>query len=403
MKSKTPYGKTTQGKMSSLSEAEVVGRALAQALRGVVDSSARLPTGASALSSRLKFSRVLISRILNALKRDEPLTTLQLLPGPESLRSFVQGMGRLGVATKRVKAAVGAIDRFEMLIRDGFGTRSKLNAAICSHAPSMQSRLELGGRQRVFAGMRELRGGEADAWVAAHMLAPDRDDPSKLNARILQGFIGLRQLRLDTTVYFDFMPAEEPSGTQPSSTGKSGLEEFYANPPARLVVEEAQGRKIFRLASGHIGKDFLCDMLSLTRVQGAIARFARSPGRRTGSFALIKTPVKLLHLDILLPGELVDDSEPELFVFVPGPRNCTNVNDRIDDLDRVSVPERTEVLASGASRFEVPAVPNYRRMLERMAGELGYDLDAMRVHRVSVAYPPFGYEFVSTFRLHSAP
>jgi hypothetical protein len=233
------------------------------------------------------------------------------------------------------------------------------------------------------------------------MLAPDRDDPSKLNARILQGFIGLRQLRPDIAVYFDFMPAEKPSGAQASTAGASGLEEFYANPPARVEMDEIGGRKVFRLAPGRIGKEFVCDMLSLTRIAGALSRHSRSPGRRTGSFALIKTPVKVLHLDIILPGELTDGSAPELFVFAPGPRSCTNVNDRIDDLDRVAVPEQVEVLASGAKRFEVAAVPNYRRMLEKMARELGHDLDAMRVHRVSVAYPPFGHEFVSTFRLRS--
>jgi hypothetical protein len=384
-----------------LADVEEVGRALAHALEQVVSAPAARAHGASALSVRLKFSRVLISRILNALKSEEPLETLQLLPGPETLRTFVSRMGRLGVAAARVKAALRAIDRFDALIRDGFGTRGKLNAAICSHAPSMRSRQEHASRQRVFAGMRELRGGEAEAWLATHMLAPARDDPSKLNARILQGFVGLRQLRTDTTVYFDFMPAEEPSGAQPSAAGGSGLEEFYANPPARLESNEIDGRKVFRVAPGQIGKGFLCDMLSLTRIAGAIPRFARSPGRRTGSFALIKTPVKVLHLDIILPAELTDGSAPELFVFVPGPRSCTNVNDRIDDLDRADVPERIEVLDSGQGRFEVPAVPNYRRMLEKMAGELGQDLDAMRILRLSVAYPPFGYEFVSTFRLRS--
>ncbi|MFZ9882043.1 MAG: hypothetical protein ACO3QC_11645 [Phycisphaerales bacterium] len=384
-----------------LADVEEVGRALAHALEQVVSAPATRAHGASALSVRLKFSRVLISRILNALKNEEPLETLQLLPGPESLRTFVHGMGRLGVAAARVKAALEAIERFDALIRVGFGTRGKFNAAICSHAPSMRSRQELTSRQRVFAGMRELRGGEAETWLATHMLAPDRDDPSKLNARILQGFIGLRQLRTDTTVYFDFMPSEEPSGAHSAAADGSGLEEFYANPPARIETTEVDGRKVSRLAPGQIGKEFLCDMLSLTRIAGAMPRLARSPGRRTGSFALIKTPVKLLHLDIILPAELTDGSAPELFVFAPGPRSCTNVNDRIDDLDRVDVSERIEVLDSGPERFEVPAVPNYRRMLEKMAGELGQDLDAMRVLRLSVAYPPFGDEFVSTFRLRS--
>ncbi|MFZ9882766.1 MAG: hypothetical protein ACO3QC_15355, partial [Phycisphaerales bacterium] len=95
-----------RAKATSLAEATAVGEALSQALGRVVDSPARVPTGASALSARLKFSRVLISRILNALKREDPLETLQLLPGPESLRTFASGMGRLGVAAPRVKAAL---------------------------------------------------------------------------------------------------------------------------------------------------------------------------------------------------------------------------------------------------------------------------------------------------------
>jgi hypothetical protein len=47
-------------------------------------------------------------------------------------------------------------------------------------------------------------------------------------------------------------------------------------------------------------------------------------------------------------------------------------------------------------------VPNYRQMLDRIARAAGQDLDAMRVHRLSVAHPPFGFEFVSTFRLRAA-
>lgn len=386
-----------------LAEAKAIARALADSLRAVVDAPVALPKGASALSPRLKVSRVIISRIQNALKKHDALETMQRLPGPESLRVFVTAMGRHGVAAARVKPALAAIERFRVLIREDFGTRDRLHAAICAEAPSMTTRLELLSRQRLFAAMREMRGGEAEAWVAAHMLAPDRDDPMKLNARILQGFVGLRQMRTDVSVYFDFMPAEEPSGASTVSKGRSGLEEFYANPPARLEVDEVGSRKIFRLAPERLGKGSVCDVLSITRIAGAIPRFARSPGRRNASFALIKTPVKVLHLDILLPGELTDGSAPELFVFMPGPRCCTNVNDRLEDLDRVTVPEQVEVLESGAERFEVAAVPNYRGMVAKMARELGYDLDAMRVHRVSVAYPPFGYEFVSAFRLKPDP
>ncbi len=390
-----------------LEEAPAIGQALIQSIERVLRAPKFRQVSASALAKRLKFSRVLICRILNALECDEPLEAMQRVPGPESLRGLIVGMGRIGVSAARVKSALAAIDRFDDLIRNGFGTRSALNAAICSHAPSMLKRLELSARQRVFAGMRELRGGEASAWLSTTMIVPSRTDPSKLSTVVLQGFIGLRQLRSDLTVHFDYVPVNEAgAATQAIAdlpAGLAGLAEHFTNPPAALVLEEIGGRKLYRLGDKQIGKGIVCDMLSLMSNPNALPRFAKSAGRRTGPFALIKTPVKTLHLDVLIADGLADDSLPELFVFSPGPRNCTNVNDRIDDIDRVVVPERVEVLDATDSAFEVPAVPNYRRMVEIMAHHAECGLKSMRVHRVSIAYPPFGYEFVNTFRLRAKP
>jgi hypothetical protein len=390
-----------QGPAGSLAEAESIGRALCRTVGQVVKASP-VPVKPSSLEKRLKFSRVLISRILNAIRCEEPLEALQRIPGPESLRTFVVALGRAGVDAKRVQAALKAIDRFDVVIRERFGSRSLLNAAICPRTPEMTRQLELQGRQRVFSGMRDLRGGEADAWVAAHMLAPDRDDPSRVSAVVLQGFLGLRHVRSDISVYFDYLPVYEPGPPRVEMPGleavAAGLERHYVNPPAR--VESA---RIFRLVDDQVGAGMACDMLSVVGTPRCISRFAASPGRRTGPFVLVKIPLKMLHLDVLIAEGLPDPSPPELFVFSPGPRAGTNVNDRIDDLDRVTVPERVEVLESGPERFEVPCVPNYRAMLEGMADALGQDLDSMRIHRVSVPYPPFGHEFVNTFRLRPAP
>lgn len=389
-----------------LAEAGEIAAGLVDSIKAVLKGAGKTPIGASSLAPRLDFNRVLISRILNAVKCDDPLEALQRLPGPESLRGFVTGMGRIGVPATRVKAALRVIDRFDALISDRYGTRSALNAAICSHAPSMQRRLELESRQRVFAGMRELRGFEAETWLSTSIVFPHRDDPSKLNVLLLQGFIGLRQLRSDLPIYFDFMlvgrggPVPEAVADVPIAS--VGLEDLYANPPAETEILEVDGRKAYRLSQEQVGKDVVCDMLSFLRVPGFMPRYANPEGRRMGPFALIKAPVKTLHFDILLADGLVDGSDPELFVFSPGPQTGVNVNDRVNSLDRVAVPERVEVVPPGPGRFDVPSVPNYRRMLDRIARAAGQDLDAMRVHRLSVAYPPFGFEFVSTFRLRAA-
>lgn len=363
--------------------------------------------GPTALASRLGSSRVLVSRTLNAIASEDPLVTMQRVPGPETLRAIVKSAGKAGAPAKHVAAALRAIDRFGILIRGKHGTRSALNAAICANAPSMQRRQELESRQRVFQGMRELRGVEAEAWLSASIVVPDRDDASRLTVLMLQGFVALRRLRLDVPVIFDFLAVGEP-GAAPRSVmdvppGSIGLEDLYAHSPAPLELTEVGGQKAYRLAQDQLGKHAVSDMLSVVHMPRCVPRYASAERRLLGPFALPKTPVRSLVFDILLAEDVADGSAPELLVFSPGPRAGLNVNERVRDIDRVEVPERVEVLPPAPGRFDLPEVPNYRKILGRLAVPLGHDVDALRLHRVKVPYPLFGYEFVSTFRLPAAP
>lgn len=393
---------------SALAEAAAIGADLADSIRAVVESCPGVSLGPSAIAGRLGLNRPLVSRTLGSIRCDDPLEMLQRIPGPETLRSIVTAMGKEGVAAARVKSALRSIDRFDDLIRDRYGTRSTFNAAICAHAPAMQRRLESESRQRVFAGMRELRGFEADAWFSSNLLVPDRDDPTRITVFVVQGFIGLRQLRPDIPVTFDFAPRGEGEAaperlTEGTAARSMELVDLCTNPPARLELAEDRGRKVYRLAQEQLGKDVAYDMLSFMRAPRCMPRFAGADGRLTGPFALAQAPVKTLLFDILLADGLDDGSAPELFVFAPGLRAGIDVNDRAHDIDRVEVTERIEVLPPSPDRFDVPEVPNYAQMVERMAGLAGHDLDSLRLHRLHVDYPPFGFEFVSSFRLRRAP
>lgn len=391
----------------ALAEATEVGRLLAESLRELVRALPARLEGPSALAAATGASRVLVSRMLGAIAGTDPLDTLQRMPGPETLRGIVESIAALDVPRTRVAAAMRAIERFGNLIRESHGTRSALNAAICANAPSMQRRLELDSRQRVFNGMRELRGVEAETWLSTSIVVPDRDDPYRLSVLMLQGFIALRRLRLDVPVSFLFETmgavglARESAVNVPIEAIK--LDDLYTHRAASLEVAELGGTKIYRLVQDEIGRDAVSDMLALIHMPNWRSRYTVPARPLTGPFAQPPAPVKMLFFDVLFAEGVVDASAPELFAYGPSHRGGANVNDRTRDIDRVSVPERIEVVPRGSDRFDVPEVPNYRRMLERMAGSLGHDIDAMRLHRVRIPYPPFGYEFVSTFRLPEAP
>lgn len=387
----------------AISHARTLGTELAHALIQVLRPHPDRSPRPTSLAAQLGVSRVLISRTLNAIKESDPLETLHRLPGPESLRVIVEAAHQAGASNDASSRALAAVDQFGALIRDRFSTRSAFHAAICNNQPQMQRRIALDSRQRVFKGMRELCGVAAECWLSTTIVVPDVKDPSKLNAMMLQGFIGLRKLRLDVPVAFSFEAmgaiARNPSEATDIPTHALHLEDLYSHSPAMFTIEAVNGQKVYRLQQDRIGKESASDMLALISAHHWRSRFQNPDRPLTGAFAQPPSPVKMLLFDVLLAKGICSEASPQLFVYPPSTQGSANVNDRNRDIDRVSVPERVERLTSERDRLDVEEIPNYRRMLERVTMPLSCDLDTLEVHRVRIAYPPFGFQFVSTFEL----
>lgn len=385
----------------------VIARALATSLRRVFAEIPDAPQRPSALAAHLSVSRVLISRTLGAIALTNPLDTLQRVPGPETLRGIVEAAVTQGVPQPTADAAIDAIEQFSRIIRDSFGTRSALNAAISANQPDMQRRLELDSRYRVFKGMRELRGVEAATWLSTTFVTPNKGNPEMLSATMLQGFIALRRLRSDVPVTFAFDAIGEVANAHtdavniPSST--LSLEDLYTNKPAALDLDTMGGKMMYRLRQSGLGKHALTDMLAIVRLPEWRSRYARPERPLVGPFAQPNAPVKLLVFDMLAPVGTFTDEFPLLSVYAPSMRGAANPNDAWRDIDRAAVPETVEIYQARKHSFELPEVPNYRRMLTRVAGEMRQDLDALQLYRVRMPYPVFGFQFVMSLHLPPAP
>jgi len=380
---------------------------LASSLRRLFVEIPDAPRRPSALATHLGVSRVLISRTLGAIALPNPLDMLQRVPGPETLRGIVEAAVTKGAPQTTADAAINAIEQFSRIIRDSFGTRAALNAAICANQPDMQRRLELDSRYRVFKGMRELRGVEAATWLSTTFVAPNHDNPAMLSATVLQGFIALRRLRNDVPVNFAFdaigavANAHTDAVDVPSST--LSLEDLYTHKPAVLDVDTMGGKMMYRLRQSGLGKHALTDMLAMVRVPEWRSRFARPDRPLVGPFAQPTAPVKLLVFDLLAPAGTFTEESPLLSVYAPSMRGAANPNDAWRDIDRASVPETVEIFKPGEQSFEMPEIPNYRQMLARVAGEMRQDLDALQLYRVRMAYPVFGFQFVISLHLPAGP
>lgn len=376
-------------------EVRSVGRDLSAGLKGLIAAIPEGPYGPSALARRVDVHRVIASKLLNTIERTDPYEVLHRIPGPDSLRAVARGAARLEVAEPKVQAAQDAIERFSALIKR-FGTRSALNAAIISNNTGAQLQFEHSSRYLVYNGMRQTLGVEAEAWLTTMIFVPSKADESFLDSVTIHGALGMRRLRPDVNVYFTFGPPDSATEEDPSASPIS-LEAYYTNAPAALDTHVSNGQLVHRLANDTLGKHAVTDMLAVSQQSRAARRHATPDRPRRGLAIFADVPVKTLVADVLVPQDVFADSVAELIVYNPGARGPANPNDPSREIDRVEVPEQIEALGKHPERFTLAEVPNYADMVARACAPLGRDPSEFRVHRLRMAYPIHGFQYVLAF------
>lgn len=380
-----------------------LGLELSRTLRRVLEEIPGQPHMPTPLARRLLMSRVIVSKLLNALVRNDPFEVLEQLPGPESLRVLLHGARQLGVAGAADEAD-RVVERFAAVIRDDFGTRGALNAAISSSRPGLQLRFEHASRYQVFKGMRQILGVEADVWLTSMMFAPSRSDASMVEVTTIHGALGLRRLRPGVGVYFTFGAPRAASGdAKELSETPVDLSEFCVHEPALLETSVSGGQLVHRLTHDRLGRHALVDMLAVSHNGRGSRRYASAERPRGGLVVYPDVPVKTLICDALVHESIFPSSTPELFVFNPGARGPANPNDRSRDIDRIDVPERIEAMGVASDRFAIADVPNYHAMVERVCGTHGRESSQFRLFRLRMAYPVHGFQFVMAFDAPAAP
>jgi len=385
-------------------DVQATAHALVAALRTVLQALPGAPHSPSPLAQRLGLSRVTISKLMGALERSTPYDTLERMPGPDSLTDFVAAAAKLGVESALVEQAQRAIDEFEALIRDRFGTRAALHAAIGGGSLPLRSRVDQAARAEVFKGLRQILGVEANTWLTSMFFVPSGDDPEAVSVTTIHGPLGMRRLRPDTQVYFTFGPPyPEPGNGADLTQTPISLQEYYTNEPASFDVSMMGGQLRHRLNDDRLGKHAVADMLAVSHTAKGSRRYAAPGSTLRGVSLFVDTPVRMLICDAILHRDVFPDSQPQLLVYNPGARGPANPNDRDRDIDRVAVTETVAFVPATPQRFEVSEVPNYRKMVARVCGLIGRSLDEFCVYRLRMPYPVPSFQVGIAFTAPERP
>lgn len=383
---------------------KALGSRMIQSLGGVLSHIEGCSDRPTDIARKLDVSRVMVSRLINAIRKPDPIETLTRMPGPETLRSIVRAASKFGVPKDQINAAMQAIEDFDTLIRDQYGTRTAMNAALSSANEETLEKFELSSRYQVFKGMSQIVGAQSTLWLTAMMLTQNKDDANSVDVSTIHGTSGLRRLRPDTPVRFVYgIPPEYVDRRQSPKRESFDVSSFMIHEPAPLRVEEENGQIINIFSPEQVGKDALYDMFSEVYIPNGSYRYAKNGRTMRGTTVIPDIPVVTLVSDVILCDEIFDGIEPELFVYNTMPRGGADVEDPKRDVDRVPVTDELHELVGGLETLEIADFPKYVDMVRYLCEKNQRSLDSVRVYRLRVQYPVFGFQYTIAFRVPQLP
>jgi hypothetical protein len=383
-----------------------VGAALSQALQSVLDALPDGRGGPQVQARALGLDKVLMSRLLKALRSSDPLAVAHHAPGPEPLRRFLRAARRRGVDAERMAAAEAAVAAFELLIVHEVGDRSALDALISGWLPESREVFELRRRQSAYKALSQLKGMSAALNLGTVIVHPNADGAT-LDVVWLVGLLGLQRLRAGVPVKLSSrrMPGET-SDRRPLTLdgqpveGLDGVRQdaFCDLPPAPVEVHRFDETVQYRLAGDAFGRGSAVDLILAEVNLAEMARFAAEGSQRKRYyFAEVGTPCRALLFDVLIHHDLHSAAPPSLAVYDTVLEGVASVNDPRRDIDRLAVTGGFQALGSGTAGLRTPKLPRYAALVAHVFERVGWDASAFHAFRYRSRYPLYGSQVVAVF------
>lgn len=396
------------------SEIIAVATALQHTLAALIGDLPQSASGPVALGQALGLDKVLTSRVLKALRQQDPVASLYFMPGPEPLRSLIKAAERRGVASPaRAAAASHAVDQFAHLIDARIGDRSLLDSILSAWIPEARAEFELRRKQAAFKAVSQLKGVQADTIVATCILAPSAN-PDLVDIVWVHGLTGLHRVRPGVLVKLASrrMSAEPSARKAQTFDGKliddstpPLIREFCSQPVPDIRLRRVGESLMYTLAGDGFGAASAVDVFFADVNRSELKRDPSVKPERPGGergvyfFAEISVPAKALQLDLLVHEDLYPGKDPALRIHDTAFDGVADPLDARRDLDRIDMLESITSLGRGLSAVRAAGVPRYAELIHHAMNRCGYPAAEFRGYRCAIDYPLHGSQVSMVFSM----
>ena len=373
------------------------GQELCDALRGLAVQIPAKSRSPQEFARILKVHRTLASRLLNAIRTDDPLAAISRMPRSEGLRIILQA-AKTAVTREAHQRAEEALAKFEQVVNNELGGWDGFDAVVTEWLPEARERFELANKQLSFKGMANLMGVRTDVQLDTIIYYPDVTG-RRCDIALLEGMVNLRRLRPSVRIpVASFTPnimapklldgAREDISADATDRHNPLLRQFCSVPDPQLEEVQIGEMTNFILAGNEIGTNSAMDIFTANVIRGGrpLTRApAEEPVRPHLSGGVI-LPSKLLLMNVLLH-EDVWPGDPQLLIYDMHVHGVAAPLDPSRDFDRLDMMEGLQALGKGAARFRASEVGRHVEMVQFICDKMGWDSERLRGYRLRVQYP----------------
>jgi hypothetical protein len=369
------------------------------ALTGALNGLDLDPSRPQELSRSLGLHRNLAWKVSKIIKGTDVFASVPHIPGRVGMEIVVRALAAAGARAEELARLRTAMEDFERVVSVHAGDRGTLELVAGGLVPGAPQRDAMHQARRLaFRGNSAIWGVQVRMNLSLSILAPNADDPRRVDLAQINGLVDFCALRSDVVwplfrraVWGDGRPAHavdgEPIAPVRSTDDVPLLSEFCSPDLPELEVVHGEQETTFWLPARKVGRTGELTCIHAILIRGIGSQYAQGQDRLCELETSLITPVELLQADLLAHESMTWAHSPRADVYSLLEQRAERAPGSPGRM-RLPIDEQAHELGLGLETMATSHVPGYRRMLAYVFEQLGWEPTEFRGFRYELGYPP---------------